>query len=151
MDLVAHMEHLQTALKEFNSIAALNEETLIPYFRDGLHPFIQAQVNNQRRDLDAWEEVVEKAVEVKTKADFQTYSMIREINFECPKEHWPLIKKDKNDAYREHRNETSNKNKKRLSPIRRLPLISLRPRTSKKINVMEVGEVIQLLGSMPLR
>ena len=46
MDWPAHIEHLQAILKEFYPIATPNEETLIRYFRNGLHLSIQAQVDN---------------------------------------------------------------------------------------------------------
>ena len=68
MDLVAHIEYLQAILKELDPIATLNKETLIHYFHDGLRLSIRAQVDNRGRDLDAWEEVVEKAVNVEAKA-----------------------------------------------------------------------------------
>ena len=52
MDWAAHMEHLQAVPKEFDPIVALNEETLICYFRNGLRPSIQAQVDNGGQDLN---------------------------------------------------------------------------------------------------
>ena len=42
MDWVAHLEHLQFILKEFDYLAIPNEETLIKYFYDGLRSSIQA-------------------------------------------------------------------------------------------------------------
>ena len=109
MDWVAYMEHLQAALKEFDPTADPNEETLIRYFQNNLYLSIWAQMDNQRRDLDAWEEVMEK---VKAKAGLQPPSRIRKIDSICPKKYKPSIKKDKNDAYWEHCNEASNKNQK---------------------------------------
>ena len=41
MDLAAHLEYLQTMLREFNSATALNEEILICYCCDRLRPSIQ--------------------------------------------------------------------------------------------------------------
>ncbi len=46
LDWAAHMEHLQVVLKEFDPTGALNETTLIRYFRDGLRPFIRAQLDH---------------------------------------------------------------------------------------------------------
>ena len=107
------MKHLQVVLKVFDSIAAPNEETLIHYFQDGFRPFIEAQVENRRQDLNAWKEVIEKAVNTEAKISLQTHSMIREINSRCPKTHRPLVMKDKNNAYWEYRNKASNKGKKK--------------------------------------
>ncbi len=40
LDWAAYLEHLQTVLKEFDLSDALNETTLIRYFREGLYPSI---------------------------------------------------------------------------------------------------------------
>ena len=111
------MEHLQAILKEFDPVAAPNKETLIRYFWDGLCLSIWAQVDNREQDLNAWKEVVEKAVNAEAKAGLQPHSMIREINSRCPKKHRPSIKKDKNDAYWEHRNEVFKDKKKAKSHL----------------------------------
>ena len=104
-------------MKEFNLVAILNEETLIHYFRDGLSPFIQAQVDNWGQNLDAWEEVVEKAVNIEGKASLNPHSMIREIDSRCPKEHRPSVKKDKDDAYWEYYDEAFKDKKKAKSHL----------------------------------
>ncbi len=52
LDWAAHLEHLQVVLKEFDPSDALNETTLIRYFREGLRLSIQAQLDYQERDLD---------------------------------------------------------------------------------------------------
>ncbi len=54
-----------------------------------------------------WEEVVEKAGNVETKANLQPPFYIRQIDSRCPKSHHPLAKKDKEDTYREPQNEVS--------------------------------------------
>ncbi len=99
LDWVAHLEHLQAILKEFDPIGAPNETTLICYFQKRLCPSIRAQLDYQRRDLDAWEEVVEKASDVEAKANLQPPFYVREINSKCPKSHRPLAKKDKKNTY----------------------------------------------------
>ena len=57
--------------------------------------------------------MVKKAVNVEAKASLQSYSMIREIDSICPKRHRSSIKKDKDNAYWEYRDEGSNKNKEK--------------------------------------
>ncbi len=42
LDWIAHLEHLQAVLKEFDSTGAPNKTTLIYYFQKGLFPSIQA-------------------------------------------------------------------------------------------------------------
>ncbi len=54
-----------------------------------------------------WEEVVEKAGNVKAKTNLQTPFYVKEIDSRCPKSHCPLAKKDKEDTYQEPQNEIS--------------------------------------------
>ena len=57
--------------------------------------------------------MVEKIINIEAKAGLQSYSMIREIDSRCPKKHRLLIKKDKDNDYREYRNKASNKDKEK--------------------------------------
>ena len=68
-------------------------------------------MNNQGRDLDLWEEVIEKAVNAEAKASLQPLSKIREINFRYPKGNKLLAKKDKNNTNQENRDGDKNKAK----------------------------------------
>ena len=77
------MEHLQAILREFDSISAPNDDSLIRYFREGLRPSIRAQLDAQGRELDSWDEVVEKAVDAEAKTSLQLYSKTREIDSKC--------------------------------------------------------------------
>ncbi len=110
LNWTAHLEQLQAVLKEFDPTDAPNETTLIRYFWEGLRPSIQAQLDHQRRDLDVWKEVMEKAGDVEAKANLQPPFYVREIDSRCPKGHRPSAKKDKEDTYQEPQNEAS-KNK----------------------------------------
>ncbi len=53
--------------------------------------------------------MVEKAVDVEAKANLQPFFGTREIDFRRLKGYRLLVKKDKDDAYRKHHNEVSNK------------------------------------------
>ncbi len=99
LDWAAHLEYLRAMLKEFDPTGAPNESTLIRYFWKGLPPSIRAQLDYQRRDLNAWKEVVEKVGDVEAKANLQPPFYIRDINARCPKGHHLSAKKDKEDAY----------------------------------------------------
>lgn len=46
--------------------------------------------------LDAWEEVVENAVNIEVKASLQSFSKTNKIDFRCPKDYRSSAKKDKN-------------------------------------------------------
>ncbi len=100
LDWTAHLKHLQAVLKEFDPSGAPNETTLIRYFREGLRPSIRAQLDHRRRDLDGWEEVVEKAGDIKVKANLQPPFYVRVIDARCSKGHRPSSK-NKEDTYRE--------------------------------------------------
>ncbi len=80
-----YLEHLQAVLKKFDSNDASNETTLIRYFWEGLRLFIQAQLDNRRRDLDPWEEVGEKASDLEAKANLQPPFYVRDIDARFPK------------------------------------------------------------------
>ena len=95
MDWVAHLEHLQAVLRKFDSVAALNEDTMIRYFQEGLRPSIRAELNVRDRDLDFWDEIVNKTVDAKAKASLQALSGIREMDFRCPRGQRPTNKDDK--------------------------------------------------------
>ena len=90
LDWAAHLEHLQAVLREFDSVAAPNDDSLIRYFREGLRPSIRAQLDARGRDLDSWDEVVEKAVDAEAKASLQLYSRTREMDSKCPRGERPV-------------------------------------------------------------
>ncbi len=106
LDWAAHLEHLQAVLKEFNPSDAPNKTTLIRYFREGLRPSIWAQLDHRGRDLDGWEEVVEKAGDAEAKANLQPPFYVRDIDAKCPKGHRPSSR-NKENTYREPQNEAS--------------------------------------------
>ncbi len=54
---------------------------------------------------------MEKAGDVKAKANLQPTFYVRDINARCPKSHCLSAKKDKEDTYQEPRDKASNKDK----------------------------------------
>ena len=96
------MEHLQAILREFDSVAAPNDDSLIRYFREGLRPSIRAQLDARGRDLDSWDEVVEKIVDAEAKASLQLYSRTREMDSKCPQGERPV----KTDDFSEPKEKT---------------------------------------------
>lgn len=57
---------------------------MIQYFLESLRPFIRVQLDSQGRELDFWEEVVEKAFNAEVKALLQLSSSTRKIDSRCP-------------------------------------------------------------------
>ncbi len=69
-------------------------------------------MDHQGRDLDGWEEVVEKAGDVEAKANLQPPFYVRNIDASCPKSYRLSAKKDKENTYWEPQNKASkDKNK----------------------------------------
>lgn len=64
LNWAAYLEYLQVVLQEFDPTVSLNKEIMIWYFQEGLKPSIQVQLDAQSRELDFWEEIIEKAVNV---------------------------------------------------------------------------------------
>ena len=84
LDWIAHLEHLQAVLREFDSAATPNDEIMIRYFWEGLRPSIRAQLDARGRELDSWEEAIEKAIDAEAKASLQPPSILREMDQRCP-------------------------------------------------------------------
>lgn len=74
---------------------------MIWYFYKKLYLSIQVQLDNQKQDLDLWDKVVERAINVKVKASFQLPSRIIEIDFKCPKG-YKSTKQEKDKTNWEH-------------------------------------------------
>ena len=68
MDWAAHLEHLQTVLREFDADAVISEPVLIRLFRDGLKPSIRAQAEQEGRRKDTWDQAIKKAITAEAKA-----------------------------------------------------------------------------------
>ena len=88
-DWAAHLKHLQAVFREFDPAATLKEEIMIRCFLEGLRPSIQAQLDTRGRELDSWEEAVEKAVNVEAKALLQLASSTRKMDQRCPQGNHP--------------------------------------------------------------
>ncbi len=63
-------------------------------------------MDNRGRDLDVWDKVIEKAIDIEAKASLQPLSRTRKIDSKCLKSYKLSVKKDKkHDANRENRDE----------------------------------------------
>ena len=58
-----------------------------------------------------WDEMVKKAVNVRTKTSLQPLFGAKKIDSRCPQNYRLLVKKDKDDIYWKHCKEVSNKDK----------------------------------------
>ncbi len=87
---------------------------------------------------------MEKAADAEAKANLQPPFYVRNIDARCLKGHRPSVKKDKEDTYRESRNEASNKDKAKSNSS----ASANQPQTQASKTSIVVGEVIQPLGSI---
>ncbi len=107
-------------------------------------------MDHRRRDLDGWEEVVEKAGDAEAKANLQPPFYVRDIDVRCLKGHCPSSK-NKEDTYREPQSEASKDKDKAKSHSSSTSANQLRPRLPRKTNAVAreaMEEAIQPPGSM---
>ena len=81
---------------------------MIRYFREGLRPSIRAQLDVRDRELDSWDEVVDKTVDAEAKASLQAPSGTREMDSQCPRGQRPTKKEDKDS--RDYKKNKSSQN-----------------------------------------
>ena len=81
---------------------------MIWYIREGLRPSIQAQLDVKDRDLNSWDEVVDKTVDAKAKASLQALFGTKEIDSWCPWDQRPTKKDDKD--FRDYKKNKSSQN-----------------------------------------
>lgn len=84
MDWTAHLEYLQTVLKEFDANATPSKDFLICYFQNGLRLSTCTQMDKQDRELEDWQKVMERTIDAKTKAGRQSPFLFRESNVHYP-------------------------------------------------------------------
>ena len=71
---------------------------MIRFFLEGLKPSLRAQIDTRSRDLDSWEEVVEKAVNAEAKVILQSFSITRDIDSRWPRRNRPIRKEEKDSG-----------------------------------------------------
>ena len=89
-DWASHLQHLQSILSEFDPIRTPDELTMICYFREGLKPSIKVEMEQQDRESMDFEEMVQRAVNAKSKAGPRSNTMVRNSDICCPRGHRPF-------------------------------------------------------------
>ena len=82
-DWASHLEYLQSILIDSDADGAPEESDLIRFFLERLKPLVKAQMEQRGRELDSWDELVEKAIDAEAKASLQPPSFIREMDQRC--------------------------------------------------------------------
>lgn len=83
LDWDLHFKYLQSILREFNPAGAPEKLNMIQYFRQGLKPSIRAEIEKHSRELDSFEELVEKTKDAKAKAALRPRLYVKETNQHC--------------------------------------------------------------------
>ena len=96
-DWAAYLEYLQSILLEFDDAGAPEEPYLICFFRKGLKPSIQAQMEQRGCELDNGTEIVEKAVNAKAQANLQPTSYVKDMDQQCLRDNRPITKASTQD------------------------------------------------------
>ena len=91
LDWASHLKHLQSIFLEFDADEAPGEPTMIKYFREGLKPSIRAEIEQYGRELDSFEDTIQKAVNAEAQATLSPRSATRETDQHCPQSTWPAI------------------------------------------------------------
>ena len=81
----------------------------------------------QRRDLDLWEKIIEKAVNTEVKASLQPLFETKEINSKYSKGYKLSAKKKKDEASQEYQD--GNKDKNKAKSYNLLPANTSQPQT----------------------
>ena len=78
---------------EFDPEYALEEGTIICYFRKGLRPLIRVEMEQRGQELNSFEELVKKTIDAKAKAALRPCSYAREIDEHYFRSSWPSAAK----------------------------------------------------------
>lgn len=80
LDWAFYLKYLQSILLEFDADGVLRESTMIKYFREGIKPSIQAEMEQCNRKLNGFKDKIQKTINVEAKAAFRSHSTIRETH-----------------------------------------------------------------------
>ena len=83
LDWVAHLEHLQSILLEYNPVRTPTESTMLRYIREGLKPSVLAELGYRDLELESFNQMVKKVVDAKTKSALRSCSNIKEMDQSC--------------------------------------------------------------------
>lgn len=90
IDQFWHLKYLQSVLKKFDAVIAHLNNFPIQYLQNGLKLSIYAQLDKKNRDLDNWQEVIERAINTKAQIACQVLFLVKESNIHYPRSHKPM-------------------------------------------------------------
>lgn len=88
-DLAAHLEHLQSILREFDANGAQEETDFIRYSQEALKPSIQAEIEIQIQEYEDWVVFIQKAVAAKARSALRLPAATKDLDQHCLRGHRP--------------------------------------------------------------
>ena len=108
LDWVAHLEHLQSILLEYDPVGAPIKSTMLRYFREGLTPSVLAELKYRDLELKSFNQMVKKAVNAKAKLTLRPCSSTKKMDQNCPRGNQPAnstVTKSQGSAIKDPRSE----------------------------------------------
>ena len=82
---MAHLEYLQSILLEYDPVRTLTKLTILRYFWEGLKPYILVKLEHRDLELESFDQIVKKVVNVKAKAALRSCSSTKQMDQNCPR------------------------------------------------------------------
>ena len=83
LDWAAHLKHLQSILLEYDPVGAPTKPTMLRYFREGLKPSVLAELKHRDLELESFNQMIKKAVDVEAKSALRARSSTKEMDQNC--------------------------------------------------------------------
>ena len=83
LDWAAYLEHLQSILLEYDPVGAPTKPTILRYFREGLKPSVFAELKLQDLELESFDQIVKKAVNVEAKSALRPRFSTKKMDQNC--------------------------------------------------------------------
>ena len=80
---MSHLEHLQSILLNFNSVAVPTKITMVRYFEEDLKLSIKAEMDQNNSQLIDYEELIVKAVKAEAKAGLRLSVYVQKTDLSC--------------------------------------------------------------------
>ena len=108
LDWAAYLKHLQSILLKYDPVGAPIKPTMLKYFRKGLKPSVLAELEHWDLELESFNQMVKKAVNVKAKLALRLRSSTKKMDQNCPRSSWPAnstVVKSQGSAIKDPRTE----------------------------------------------
>ena len=89
LDWAAYLKHLQSILLEYDPVGAQTKSTMFIYFREGLKPFVLAELEHWDLELESFNQIIKKTVSTKAKSALRPRSSIKKMDQNCPQGNQP--------------------------------------------------------------